>query len=86
MRKSLLLPSLHLAIAAGVLSGCSLIPDYERPEAPVAAAYPQGDAYDAAQPANAAPTSAGGSSSRTRNCSDWSKCRWKTTAICALPR
>ncbi|MDG9852719.1 AdeC/AdeK/OprM family multidrug efflux complex outer membrane factor [Pseudomonas nitroreducens] len=53
MRKSLLLPSLHLAIAAGVLSGCSLIPDYERPEAPVAAAYPQGDAYDAAQPANA---------------------------------
>ncbi|MCP1652038.1 AdeC/AdeK/OprM family multidrug efflux complex outer membrane factor [Pseudomonas nitroreducens] len=49
MRKSLL----SLAIAAGVLSGCSLIPDYERPEAPVAAAYPQGDAYDAAQPANA---------------------------------
>ncbi|MDH0291608.1 AdeC/AdeK/OprM family multidrug efflux complex outer membrane factor [Pseudomonas sp. GD04087] len=49
MRKSLL----SLAIAAGVLSGCSLIPDYERPEAPVAAAYPQGNAYDAAQPANA---------------------------------
>ncbi|MGC4008285.1 MAG: AdeC/AdeK/OprM family multidrug efflux complex outer membrane factor [Pseudomonas sp.] len=49
MRKSLL----SLAIAAGVLSGCSLIPDYERPEAPVAAAYPQGDAYAAAQPATA---------------------------------
>ncbi|MCJ1886827.1 AdeC/AdeK/OprM family multidrug efflux complex outer membrane factor [Pseudomonas sp. LA21] len=49
MRKSLL----SLAIAAGVLSGCSLIPDYERPEAPVAAAYPQGEAYDAAKPANA---------------------------------
>ncbi|WP_152219549.1 AdeC/AdeK/OprM family multidrug efflux complex outer membrane factor [Pseudomonas sp. SCB32] len=49
MRKSLL----SLAIAAGVLSGCSLIPDYERPEAPVAAAYPQGEAYEAAKPANA---------------------------------
>ncbi|MDH1008977.1 AdeC/AdeK/OprM family multidrug efflux complex outer membrane factor [Pseudomonas nicosulfuronedens] len=49
MRKSFL----SLAVAAVVLSGCSLIPDYERPEAPVAAAYPQGDAYDAAQPANA---------------------------------
>ncbi|KJJ98238.1 multidrug transporter [Pseudomonas sp. 21] len=49
MRKSLL----SLAIAAGVLSGCSLIPDYERPEAPVAAAYPQGEAYDAGQPATA---------------------------------
>ncbi len=48
MRKSFL----SLAIAAAVLSGCSLIPDYERPEAPVAAAYPQGEAYDAAKPAN----------------------------------
>ncbi|MEE9099764.1 MULTISPECIES: AdeC/AdeK/OprM family multidrug efflux complex outer membrane factor [Pseudomonas] len=49
MRKSFL----SLAVAAAVLSGCSLIPDYERPEAPVAAAYPQGEAYDAAKPANA---------------------------------
>ncbi|MEI5494613.1 lipoprotein, partial [Pseudomonas aeruginosa] len=32
---------LSLAVAAVVLSGCSLIPDYQRPEAPVAAAYPQ---------------------------------------------
>ncbi|MBI8402412.1 lipoprotein, partial [Pseudomonas aeruginosa] len=36
---------LSLAVAAVVLSGCSLIPDYQRPEAPVAAAYPQGQAY-----------------------------------------
>lgn len=49
MRKSFL----SLAVAAAVLSGCSLIPDYERPEAPVAGAYPQGDAYAAAQPATA---------------------------------
>ncbi|CAH0300990.1 AdeC/AdeK/OprM family multidrug efflux complex outer membrane factor [Pseudomonas brassicacearum] len=44
MSKSLL----SLTIAAAVLSGCSLIPDYQRPEAPVAAQYPQGPAYEAA--------------------------------------
>lgn len=45
MRKSLL----SLALAAAALSGCSLIPDYQRPAAPVAAAYPQGPAYAGAQ-------------------------------------
>lgn len=45
MSKSLL----SLTIAAVVLSGCSLIPDYQRPEAPVAAQYPQGPAYEAAK-------------------------------------
>ncbi|AKK00449.1 MULTISPECIES: AdeC/AdeK/OprM family multidrug efflux complex outer membrane factor [Pseudomonas] len=44
MSKSLL----SLTIAAVVLSGCSLIPDYQRPEAPVASQYPQGPAYEAA--------------------------------------
>ncbi|AXP01842.1 AdeC/AdeK/OprM family multidrug efflux complex outer membrane factor [Pseudomonas fluorescens] len=44
MSKSLL----SLTIAAVVLSGCSLIPDYQRPEAPVAAQYPQGLAYNSA--------------------------------------
>lgn len=44
MSKSLL----SLTIAAVVLSGCSLIPDYQRPETPVAAQYPQGPAYEAA--------------------------------------
>ncbi|MBT2340322.1 MULTISPECIES: AdeC/AdeK/OprM family multidrug efflux complex outer membrane factor [Pseudomonas] len=44
MSKSLL----SLTIAAVVLSGCSLIPDYQRPEAPVAAQYPQGPAYESA--------------------------------------
>jgi len=33
MRQSLL----SLAVAAALLSGCSLIPDYQRPDAPVAA-------------------------------------------------
>lgn len=42
MSKSLL----SLTIAAVMLSGCSLIPNYQRPEAPVAAQYPQGAAYD----------------------------------------
>ena len=45
MSKSLL----SLTIAAVVLSGCSLIPDYQRPDAPVAAQYPQGPAYESAK-------------------------------------
>lgn len=45
MSKSLL----SLTIAAAVLSGCSLIPDYQRPEAPVATQYPQGPAYEPAK-------------------------------------
>ncbi|WP_367256150.1 efflux RND transporter outer membrane subunit EmhC [Pseudomonas sp. stari2] len=51
MSKSLL----SIAVAAFVLSGCSLIPDYQQPEAPVAAQFPQGPAYSPAQaPAQAA--------------------------------
>ena len=49
MRQSLL----SLTIAAAVLSGCTMIPDYQRPAAPVAAAWPEGAGYggaaDAAQ-------------------------------------
>jgi multidrug efflux system outer membrane protein len=45
MSKSLL----SLAVTAFVLSGCSLIPDYQRPEAPVAAQFPQGPAYSSTQ-------------------------------------
>lgn len=33
------------ALAVALLSGCSLVPDYQRPDLPVAAAYPAGDAY-----------------------------------------
>ena len=51
MSKSLL----SLAAAAFVLGGCSLIPDYQQPQAPVADQYPQGPAYSPAQaPAQAA--------------------------------
>lgn len=50
MSKSLL----SLAITAAVLSGCSLIPDYQQPQAPVAAQYPQGPAYLPAEAANQA--------------------------------
>ncbi len=35
---------LSLALMAA-LSGCSLIPDYQRPEAPTAASWPEGEAY-----------------------------------------
>ncbi|MGQ7815218.1 AdeC/AdeK/OprM family multidrug efflux complex outer membrane factor [Metapseudomonas furukawaii] len=41
MRHSLL----SLAIAATLLGGCSMIPDYQRPEAPVATNWPEGEAY-----------------------------------------
>ncbi|WP_458131876.1 AdeC/AdeK/OprM family multidrug efflux complex outer membrane factor [Pseudomonas sp. R3-41] len=41
MKKSLLC----LAVAASILGGCSLNPDYERPIPPVDARYPQGQAY-----------------------------------------
>ncbi|UVE19432.1 AdeC/AdeK/OprM family multidrug efflux complex outer membrane factor [Pseudomonas sp. LS44] len=44
MSKSLL----SLAVASIILGGCSLIPDYERPEAPIATAWPQGEAYPSA--------------------------------------
>ncbi|OUM07817.1 multidrug transporter [Pseudomonas syringae] len=33
------------AMATSLLSGCSLIPDYERPPSPVASGYPTGSAY-----------------------------------------
>ncbi|MFJ3369175.1 efflux RND transporter outer membrane subunit EmhC [Pseudomonas sp. NPDC086251] len=50
MSKSLL----SLVVAAFVLGGCSLIPDYQQPEAPVAGQYPQGPAYSPAQAPNQA--------------------------------
>ncbi|MDG9926168.1 MULTISPECIES: AdeC/AdeK/OprM family multidrug efflux complex outer membrane factor [unclassified Pseudomonas] len=43
MRQSLL----SLAIVSVLLGGCSLIPDYQRPDAPVDGAWPQGAAYTA---------------------------------------
>ena len=43
MRQSLL----SLAVASVLLGGCSLIPDYQRPDAPVDGAWPQGAAYTA---------------------------------------
>lgn len=50
MTKSLM----SLAITAALLGGCSLIPEYQRPPAPVAAQYPQGPAYPAANAADQA--------------------------------
>ena len=38
-------------LAAALLAGCSLAPAYERPSPPVPAAFPQGGAYGAAEPA-----------------------------------
>jgi multidrug efflux system outer membrane protein len=40
---------LLLAAAGALLGGCSLAPQYTRPEAPVQAAWPAGPAYDNAQ-------------------------------------
>ncbi|WP_028695245.1 AdeC/AdeK/OprM family multidrug efflux complex outer membrane factor [Pseudomonas cremoricolorata] len=50
MTKSLL----SLAVTALILGGCSLIPDYQTPEAPVAAQWPQGPAYSPAESADVA--------------------------------
>ncbi|UVJ43157.1 AdeC/AdeK/OprM family multidrug efflux complex outer membrane factor [Pseudomonas sp. LS1212] len=50
MSKSLL----SLAVAAFILGGCSLIPDYQRPEAPVATQWPVGPAYEPSQAAGVA--------------------------------
>jgi multidrug efflux system outer membrane protein len=50
MSKSLI----SLAVTAFILGGCSLIPDYNQPAAPVAAQYPQGPAYSPAEAANVA--------------------------------
>ena len=50
MTKSLL----SLAVTALILSGCSLIPDYETPDAPVAAQWPQGPAYSPTESAEVA--------------------------------
>lgn len=50
---------ISLAITAAILSGCSLIPDYKRPDAPVAAQYPQGAAYSSANAAEQAATEQG---------------------------
>src|SRR5476651_1910311 len=50
MSKSLI----SLAVTAFILSGCSLIPEYNQPKAPIAQQYPQGPAYSPAQAANVA--------------------------------
>jgi len=39
---------ISLVTVAWILGGCSLIPDYQQPEAPTPAQYPQGPAYNAA--------------------------------------
>ncbi|MEG0967450.1 MAG: AdeC/AdeK/OprM family multidrug efflux complex outer membrane factor [Pseudomonas sp.] len=50
MSKSLL----SLAVTAFILGGWSLIPDYQTPESPVAAQWPQGPAYSPTESANVA--------------------------------
>lgn len=39
--------ALSMSLAALALSGCSMIPSYERPSAPVSQTWPQGPAYEA---------------------------------------
>ncbi|MFV3405665.1 AdeC/AdeK/OprM family multidrug efflux complex outer membrane factor [Pseudomonas sp. NY15463] len=50
MTKSLL----SLAVTAFILGGCSLIPDYQTPESPVAVQWPQGPAYSPTESADVA--------------------------------
>ena len=50
MTKSLL----SLTVTAFILGGCSLIPDYKTPDAPVPAQWPQGPAYSPTESADVA--------------------------------
>jgi multidrug efflux system outer membrane protein len=47
-----------VAITAVLLAGCTLAPNYTRPEAPVPATWPDGPAYDNAQASPGAPAAA----------------------------
>ncbi|CAE6700226.1 Outer membrane protein OprM [Paraburkholderia nemoris] len=51
-----------VAFAVAMLTGCTLDPHYERPAAPVAVAYPKGEAYESTSAA-AASTAASGTAS-----------------------
>ena len=45
-----MIKNILLLVGALMLAGCvNLAPEYERPEAPVAQAWPTGEAYEAAQ-------------------------------------
>ncbi|MFM0173933.1 efflux transporter outer membrane subunit [Paraburkholderia sediminicola] len=48
-----------VAFALTVLTGCTLDPHYERPAAPVAVAYPRGDAYESTSAAAASKSASG---------------------------
>lgn len=63
--RKVLLNACAFAVSAALVSGCSLIPDYERPASPVPAAWPQGPGYAA----TAAGTAAGPL---------WTDTAWKT--------
>ena len=71
-----------LSVLAMTLAGCSLTPDYRRPEAPIPQAYPQGGAYAAPAPQRAALIDVRRSSTAPHCSSCWAW-RWRTTAICA---
>jgi outer membrane protein, multidrug efflux system len=51
--------ALRIALAAVFLSGCTMIPKYERPPAPVPAAWPSGPAYKQAASMQNVPLAAG---------------------------
>ncbi|WP_159420925.1 TolC family protein, partial [Pseudomonas syringae group genomosp. 3] len=55
MKKSIV----GIAITTAILSGCSLIPDYKRPDAPVSEQYPQGTAYSTVTAADQAASEQG---------------------------
>lgn len=67
MSKSLL----SLAVTTFILGGCSLIPDYQTPESPVAASGRKGrPTRRPSRPTWLRPNRAGASSSMTRRCSN----------------
>ena len=82
--------TLLAALGCGAARGCSFMPAYERPAAPVPATYPEvaaaGSATPAPAPTRPQPTSAGASSRRSAAApADRAGAR-ATTATCASPR
>ena len=78
------LRTLTLALAAALASGCTMIPQYQRPAAPVAAGFP--NAVPAAAEATPADAIVWRDYFADNRCARRSRWRSPTTATCASPR
>ena len=73
-----------LLVMAMTLAGCSMIPDYQRPEAPIPQAFPQGAAMRSRR-AHTPRKLAGDHFSKIQHCIAWLIWLLRTIATCAKP-